>query len=447
MHWTHLGHAGWLAEAGDIRLLFDPLLGPTHYGGVFETVPRRRLRAAELRPDFVFISHAHPDHFDVESLVRLARHDADSVLLSPDPWVCSIAQQAGFRVTRRLEPGQRVELQCGYVVATPSLAADPECGFLVATADACVWNMVDTVFSGPEHVAQLSQASQAAADASRLDLALVRFQPLKEVQAALGQNLGFPFSDYEMLLREAIATDAHTLIPSSAGVQHTSAYAHMNALVYPVRAGRFAKDLSVMAPERSVLTPRLGERFRVANGRVTRQGLDDSLLESVGLESEPEFRPLAFPPLHASAADTPGLLEEIETWVDGDLCAGLSRQAPPHPHLLVLEVLTSAGTRSFVLELDATGASRSERAAADYDLLNQTTASALVSVIRGQASWGELLLSARLRVSDRAYMLSGRCQPMGFLPTFVYFGASYAQTEQRATRYRLEHALRQSFDD
>jgi hypothetical protein len=442
MHWTHLGHAGWLAEAGETRLLFDPLLGETHYGGVFETVPRRRLRPEALRPDFVLISHGHPDHFDVESLVELARHDADAVLLSPDPFVCETARRAGFRNASVLDPGKRLELQDAVVVATPSLATEPECGFLVATHDACVWNMVDSVYSGPEHVQQLSRACRRAAGSKGLDLALVRFQPLKEVDAVLGQSLGFPFRDYDVLLREAMATEAGTLMTSSAGVKHTAAYADMNALVYPVLPARFARDLATLAPDRQVVTPGLAERFLVAGGAVTSRGVSDALIDAVGEASEPEFHPTALPALRPGPSDPAGLLAEIEQWVDRALCPGLSNQKVSGVLLLVLEVLTADGPTPFAIELDARGARRSERPANDYDLLNQTTAGALVSVIRGQASWGELLLSGRLRVSDRAYTLGPGLQRVRFLPTFVYFGASYAATERSAALHRLERALR-----
>ena len=35
MDWRWLGHAMWLAEAGGVRLVFDPLLEAAHHGGVF----------------------------------------------------------------------------------------------------------------------------------------------------------------------------------------------------------------------------------------------------------------------------------------------------------------------------------------------------------------------------------------------------------------------------
>ena len=92
----------WLCEAAGLRLLFDPLLGPEHHCGVFETVPRRRVHAEALRPDFVLVSHRHPDHFDVPSLHRLARLDPEAVVITPDALVAWAARTLGFRTVHEL---------------------------------------------------------------------------------------------------------------------------------------------------------------------------------------------------------------------------------------------------------------------------------------------------------------------------------------------------------
>ncbi len=442
MQWTYLGHAGWLAEAGGVRLLFDPLLEETHYGGVFETVPRRKLVADALRPDFIFVSHAHPDHFDVQSLVQLAAVDPDSVLLSPDPWVCDIATRAGFHTCQVLAPGQQVQLQGANVIATPSLATEPECGFFVASGGACVWDLVDCVFSSPAQVEALAKASLDATDEKALDVALVRWQPLKEVDAVLGNGLGFPFEAYDTLLQEAASTGANTLLASSSATRHCTAYEHMNALVYPVHPKRFVRDLSQVSPQRNVVFPGLGESFRVEKGRATALGPTPAYLSDVGPDRPALFHPTALLPLTENEAGAEANREEITTWVQSRLCSGLSEQKPAAGLVLVLEVLTHSAPLHFCIELDDEGARLSDRPAYDYDLLNQVTSRDLVSVLRGQTAWGELLLSGRLRVVDRAYAMQPRLSRVPFLPTFVYYGLSYEESERRVTELRLDAALR-----
>src|SRR4029079_2201992 len=93
---TYLGHAMWLAEMGELRILFDPLLDGVHHGGVFEVHPARRIDVAALAADFIVVSPRHPDHVDVRSLARLAEHDAQSVVLTSDALVAETARKLGF---------------------------------------------------------------------------------------------------------------------------------------------------------------------------------------------------------------------------------------------------------------------------------------------------------------------------------------------------------------
>lgn len=122
---TNLGHACFFFESGDLRVLFDPILGPTHSGGTFDIVPRRRVSVTSLRADFVFVSHVHPDHFDPESLAALAREDADTILVTSDPLIVDVAERVGFRDARLVAPNTHLALADGLTITTtPSLAPE-----------------------------------------------------------------------------------------------------------------------------------------------------------------------------------------------------------------------------------------------------------------------------------------------------------------------------------
>jgi L-ascorbate metabolism protein UlaG (beta-lactamase superfamily) len=52
---TWLGHGTWLIETGDHRILLDPFL---------DASPTSPVKAADLDPTFILVSHAHFDHVD-----------------------------------------------------------------------------------------------------------------------------------------------------------------------------------------------------------------------------------------------------------------------------------------------------------------------------------------------------------------------------------------------
>jgi UDP-MurNAc hydroxylase len=80
MHITYLGHAGFIAETDDVIVIMDPWLSPT---GAFDAswfqLPCNHHLASLVyeklqdpqRPIFLYISHEHQDHLDVEFLNSL----------------------------------------------------------------------------------------------------------------------------------------------------------------------------------------------------------------------------------------------------------------------------------------------------------------------------------------------------------------------------------------
>nr|UXE46064.1 hypothetical protein Hi04_10k_c5591_00004 [uncultured bacterium] len=125
-----VGHASVLVARGGARLLFDPLLlprsprYPAHY---------QPLRAAELSPEAVFVTHSHPDHFDVGSLLRLGH---DTPIFVPDVERESLLatdmayrlEELGFSRVVRLRPGARTAIGRTSVLALPFYGEQPTTG-------------------------------------------------------------------------------------------------------------------------------------------------------------------------------------------------------------------------------------------------------------------------------------------------------------------------------
>jgi len=80
MRITYLGHAGFIAETDDVIVIMDPWLSPTGaFDGAWFQMPRNhhlaplvyeKLRDSR-RSIFLYVSHEHQDHFDVEFLNTL----------------------------------------------------------------------------------------------------------------------------------------------------------------------------------------------------------------------------------------------------------------------------------------------------------------------------------------------------------------------------------------
>lgn len=437
MHWTSLGHATWLCEAAGLRLLFDPLLGADHHGGIFAVTPRRTLVADALRPDFILVSHRHPDHFDVPSLRTLLSLDPEAVVVTPDPLVAWAAGRLGARTVQLVPAGQRIDLDGLSLITTPSLAPD-EWGAIVATPDGGVWNQVDTVLADPAEVRRVADRCTRELD-THLALALVRWQPMLEVAAQLGQRTSFPYDDYGELLACAVATGAGTIVPSAAGEAHTRPWDAMNHRVFPVSEARFLRDLTKLSPTTRALPCRLGGRYSVRGGSVE-LGETTGLHIPLGGEDPRHFDPFELPPVHdPGLADVPEATQrhDTEAWVRGPLAAGLARTGLSLH--LVLELRFVSTVDIYTLHLDRGHVTITRTRDTDWDCLNIAAGSLVWEVLQARRHWGDVLLAGALRGCSRAYTLADghlRRLPIGEL--FVYHGLSYDDSVTRAIRREVE---------
>lgn len=427
----------WLVEAAGLRLLFDPLLEPTHHGGVFEVVPRRRVDAGALRPDFVLVSHRHPDHFDVPSLRRLIALDPDVVIVTPDALVAWAAGELGARTVKRVGAGHRIELDGVTIVTTPSLAPD-EWGAMVATADGVVWNQVDTVLTDADEVRRIAAQGLAAAGAAELALALVRWQPLLEVAAQLGHRTAFPYREYAALLAEVVAAGARAVVPAAAGEAHVDAWSTMRRHVFPVSEARFLRDLAAASPATRGLPCRVGARYRVRAGEVDLEPEGAGALVTITDDRDPRrYMPVEFPPLSdpgLSDIDEGTMRADVEAWLRGTLAPALARAWASGPPLrFVVEVRFTAAVDVFTLVVDRGDVAVVRGFEDDWDALNVVAGSLFWEVLQARKHWGDLLLAGALRACTRAYDLrDGRLRPLRLGEIFLYHGLSYDDAVRRA---------------
>ncbi len=79
---TYLGHAGFIVEAGDTRILIDPWFYPAFLRSWFPLPDNRDLLDAVVGQhfDYLYVSHTHEDHYDRRLLEML---DKDVTVLVP----------------------------------------------------------------------------------------------------------------------------------------------------------------------------------------------------------------------------------------------------------------------------------------------------------------------------------------------------------------------------
>ena len=119
----YFGHACVLIESRKVNVLLDPVISYKSGSGI------ERYTYADLpeKIDYVLITHAHQDHFMLESLLQL-RHKIRTVVVPrsnggslTDPSLKLILQQIGFSDVRELDDLETIEVDGGYILAVPFL--------------------------------------------------------------------------------------------------------------------------------------------------------------------------------------------------------------------------------------------------------------------------------------------------------------------------------------
>lgn len=165
-----LGQGGFLIEQSQRRLVVDPYLtdalAASH--GLRRLAPAP-LTIEQLRPDAVFITHDHLDHFDPETLRPLLERWPNCSLLGPKS-VVEHARRIGIEAWRLTEAsvGDAILLPGFSIFPTPAQHSDPHAvGLLINGDDKMAYISGDTLYDAnlASRVAELA--------ASPLDAAMV----------------------------------------------------------------------------------------------------------------------------------------------------------------------------------------------------------------------------------------------------------------------------------
>jgi UDP-MurNAc hydroxylase len=116
---TAIGHAGLFLQTSGGTVLCDPWFVPAFHGSWFVFPRNDGLDTSELeRPDYLYVSHLHGDHFDAPFLQE--RVDKSTPVLLPDfptPELERALRDLGFETFVRCPDGETVDLGGGLEVA------------------------------------------------------------------------------------------------------------------------------------------------------------------------------------------------------------------------------------------------------------------------------------------------------------------------------------------
>ena len=256
MRVTLIGHATLYVEAGDASFLVDPVLRDPFEGGAVWSWPERSVDLAALPPpDFVVISHRHPDHFDIESLAILPREA--TVLLPRDPLIAHALEKLGFRKMQPLDPGRPLSFFETQVFPTRSEEPVREVGLVFADSGTAFFDQVDTAVSR-ETAQQVRARFKLAAHFARY--ASQNFDYFESRAAE------FPWQEHARNLETAAMLGAGLVVPASAGFRFCGEHAWLNRFLFPVSRRAFLADLGHVSPDQRAEAMDPGDVVEMSNG-------------------------------------------------------------------------------------------------------------------------------------------------------------------------------------
>jgi L-ascorbate metabolism protein UlaG (beta-lactamase superfamily) len=240
---TLIGHACLWIESKNTTLLSDPCLFNIHFEDLNYYYPQVEIDREKLkRPDILYLSHRHQDHFDIRTLAYLPK---DLKVLCPrDPVMLECLKELGYTDVTGVESFESYKVKDLNLIPTPSLTQDyyPEHGLIIQDGEVSVWNQVDTIVS-PKIIEYIHRIC------GRVDFAHVRFQPLLEQNFTFHKPCVLPFEEYSSFLKVAKALSPKFAVPGSAGERYFDRFEFLNHFVFPTTQDQFLSDLNEFAPE------------------------------------------------------------------------------------------------------------------------------------------------------------------------------------------------------
>jgi UDP-MurNAc hydroxylase len=144
-----LSHAGLRVNGAGKELLFDPwLVGSTYWRSWWNYPPPPRDVIASLKPDFIYLTHIHWDHFQGPSLRLFPRETRVIVPKDHNPRLKRDLNQIGFRNVTELRHGETLRLAEGFTLTSYQFYPFTDSAAVVECDGTVLLNANDAKFMG-----------------------------------------------------------------------------------------------------------------------------------------------------------------------------------------------------------------------------------------------------------------------------------------------------------
>jgi UDP-MurNAc hydroxylase len=117
MQFRILSHAGLEVSHAGKTLICDPwVVGSTHWRSWWNYPPVSRELVASLKPDYIYLTHIHWDHFQGISLRRFDRETPVIIPFAPGPRMRRDLESMGFNNIVELRHGESMQLADDFVI-------------------------------------------------------------------------------------------------------------------------------------------------------------------------------------------------------------------------------------------------------------------------------------------------------------------------------------------
>ena len=149
MKFQVLSHAGLMVTADNKTLICDPwLVGSTYWRSWWNYPPVEDDLLNSLKPDFIYITHVHWDHFAAPSLKRFDKNTPVIIPREPCGRMLRDLHDIGFMNVIELSHGESMDLSSNFTITSYHFHVFTDSGLIIEADDKVIFNANDAKFMG-----------------------------------------------------------------------------------------------------------------------------------------------------------------------------------------------------------------------------------------------------------------------------------------------------------